>query len=103
VSRRPVRIRPGDLYEDCSYHPCRCLTAEPSGWTRGWRRWLGLIMDIDLTGISLLDGSRRSCSARHCAPVKLTVAEVAERVQAAQGGAGAHAGDGIAGKTRRPG
>jgi hypothetical protein len=36
---------------------------------------------VDVTGISLLDLSRKSCSARHCASVKLTVAEVAERVR----------------------
>lgn len=74
--RKRMRIRPGDIYEDCSYHPCVCLGAASRGWGGGWRRWLGLRMDIDLTGISLWDLSIRGCSARHCAPVPLKPVEL---------------------------
>jgi hypothetical protein len=65
------RIRVGDIYEDCSYTPCLCVDAHRERYARGWRRWLGLTLDIDLVGLDLLDFSRRGCSARNCAPVKL--------------------------------
>ncbi len=64
-------IKPGDIYEDCSYHPCVCLIAQTYCAPRGWRRWLGYAYDADLTGISLWDLSIRSCSARHCAPDRM--------------------------------
>lgn len=56
-------IRPGDLYEDCSYHPVLCTRVIKDG-------------NIDTTyeGLSLVDGSfPRSCSARHCKPRKITL------------------------------
>lgn len=60
------RIRPGDIYEDCSYHPVLCTEND-----RG-----------DLAGISLIDGSGpRCCSMFHCGTVKMTPAEVQERLQ----------------------
>jgi hypothetical protein len=56
-------IAPGDYYEDCSYHPCLCITVDEDG--------------DGLTGISLVDGSYpRSCSFRHCGVRKLTLSEV---------------------------
>jgi hypothetical protein len=70
------KIREGDLYEDCAFHPCLCYLAEPIVASGGWRKWLRRTVDVDLSGISLLDGSRLSCSARHCAPKRLTLAEV---------------------------
>lgn len=78
---RRHRIRYGEVYEDCSYHPCVCFEADRAGWPSGWRRWLGLTMDIDVKGVSLLDSSERSCSARHCAPVRLTDSEVLDIMQ----------------------
>lgn len=52
-------VRPGDIFEDCAYHPVLCYRAEPrvngsSGW---WRRWVlyeifGSADDWDIDGIS---------------------------------------------------
>lgn len=57
----PKAIRPGDFYEDCSYHPVVCTQND-----RG-----------DLYGISLIDGTGpRGCSAFHCGPIKMTVSQV---------------------------
>jgi hypothetical protein len=76
MRRRWPRIRAGDLYEDCGYSPALCYVAQPVMASRGWRKWLRRTTDVDLSGISLLDGSRLNCSARHCAPRKLTLTEV---------------------------
>ena len=35
------QLKPGDIYEDPSYHPCLCLAVE----------------NLEATGISLIDGS----------------------------------------------
>jgi hypothetical protein len=58
--RTPPKYRPGDLYEDCSYHPCLCLgSADGAVW-----------------GISLVDGSYpRSCDIGPCGIRKLTLEE----------------------------
>jgi hypothetical protein len=56
-------IRVGDFYEDCAYHPCLCVVAGSEGDEDG------------LEGISLVDGSLRSCSARHCGVRLLTIEE----------------------------
>ena len=59
------QIEPGDIYEDCSFHPVWCTEADYD--------------EDELRGISLLDGSGpRSCSPAHCGPVKLTAAEALE-------------------------
>ncbi len=82
--RRLPRIRPGDLYEDCGLHVVLCLEAGPVRWGRSpWRRRiLGIADDWDLAGISLYDLSRpRCCSAKHCAPRKLTIAEALEMIR----------------------
>jgi hypothetical protein len=76
MRRRWPKIREGDLYEDCGYSPALCYRADPVAASRGWRKWLRRTVDVDLSGISLLDGSRLSCSAKHCAPRKLTLTEV---------------------------
>jgi hypothetical protein len=56
------RIKVGDIYEDCAYHPVLCTLADYEG--------------DELAGISLIDGSSpRSCSPTHCGPVRLTVEE----------------------------
>lgn len=54
------KIRVGDLYEDCAYHPVKCTLADGD----------------DLEGISLIDGSSpRCCSVKNCNPVKITKKE----------------------------
>jgi hypothetical protein len=65
VIAKPGEIQPGDIYEDCSYHPVLCTEILEDGEV--------------LTGISLIDASApRSCSIPHCGPVKLSVTEVLE-------------------------
>lgn len=57
-------IRPGDIYEDCAYHPVLCMTID--------------VAEDDITGISLTDGSQpRSCWLKHCGVIKLTIDDVA--------------------------
>lgn len=56
-------IRPGDIYEDCNYHPVICIEND-----RG-----------DLLGISMIDGSGpRGCSMFHCGVVKLSIKKATE-------------------------
>jgi len=51
---------PGEIYEDCAYHPCLCVSVDKEG--------------DEIWGISLIDGSHpRSCSLSHCGVIKLTV------------------------------
>jgi hypothetical protein len=56
-------ISPGEIYEDCAYHPCLCLgTGDGQVW-----------------GISLIDGSQpRSCDLRMCGVRILTLEEAWE-------------------------
>ncbi len=37
-----MKIKPGQIYEDCAYHPCLCIEAT----------------EHDVWGISLIDGSQ---------------------------------------------
>jgi hypothetical protein len=56
---------PGDIYKDCSDHPCLCVEVD--------------VAADEIWGISLIDGSHpRSCSLQHCGVRKLTVAEAWE-------------------------
>lgn len=57
-----LQLSPGDLYEDCSFHPVVCVEVD---------------YDRDeIFGISLIDGSyMRSCSLRFCGVRKLTIEE----------------------------
>jgi hypothetical protein len=58
---RPEQLRPGDFYEDCSFHPCLCVEVDSEG---------------TVSGISLVDGTRpRSCSIGHCGVRKLSLEE----------------------------
>ncbi|MFC0007287.1 hypothetical protein [Micromonospora siamensis] len=58
---RPGDIRPGDIYEDCSFHPVLCTHVDGD----------------EIGGISLIDASSpRACSLSGCAVVKLSVADV---------------------------
>lgn len=57
-----VAMKPGDIYEDCNYHPVLCIDIDYEA--------------DDIWGISLIDGSSpRSCSLLHCGVVKLTPEE----------------------------
>jgi hypothetical protein len=66
------RVKVGEVYEDCSYHPVMCTESVRHAW----------FMDHDLAGISLLDGSGpRSCSVRHCGVRLMSPEEVALRIE----------------------
>lgn len=55
-----LNISPGEIYEDCAYHPVLCVSIDED--------------DDEICGISLIDGSYpRCCSLRHCGVRKLTV------------------------------
>jgi len=59
----PGPVSPGDIYEDCAFHPVLCTDT----------------CDDEVRGISLIDAtSPRSCSLIHCGVIKLTIAEVLE-------------------------
>jgi len=61
--RSAAELHPGDIYEDCAYHPCLCVRVE----------------DDNVEGISLIDGSfPRSCSIAHCGVRRLTAEEAWE-------------------------
>jgi hypothetical protein len=61
VVRQPGDIQPGDLFEDCRYHPCLCYEISDDG--------------DGIFGISLVDGSTWQCSISGCRVRKLTPAE----------------------------
>jgi hypothetical protein len=70
-------IVPGDIYEDCAYHPVLCT------WREG----------DEVAGISLIDGSHpRSCSLAHCGVVKLDIADVHQAIERVRGRAPGEAG-----------
>lgn len=57
-------LRPGMIYEDCSFHPCLCTNVEPDG---------------EVNGISLIDGSApRGCDLQHRGVEILEVSDVLE-------------------------
>jgi hypothetical protein len=56
-----VVSHPGDIFEDCRYHPCLCCDISDDGKA--------------IFGISLVDGSTIHCSISHCGVRKLTLAE----------------------------
>jgi hypothetical protein len=59
----PGDLLPGDLFEDCRYHPCLCIEGNSPD-------------DVDgVYGISLVDGTPSGCSISHCSLRKLTVDE----------------------------
>jgi hypothetical protein len=60
--RQLPRIKPGDCFVDCGWHPVVATEAYMV-------RFMGVPYDWDLAGVSLLDGSTpRACSAKHCNP-----------------------------------
>lgn len=61
-----MKIKVGDIYEDCAYHPVKCTLREGD----------------DLEGISLVDGSSpRCCSIKNCGVVKLTDKEANDLIE----------------------
>lgn len=50
-------IRPGDIYENCNYHPMACVENNYG----------------ELTGVSLIDGRVGCCSMFHCGPFKMSL------------------------------
>jgi hypothetical protein len=64
--KKPGELRPGDLFEDCRYHPCLCIEAGDSADPDG------------VSGISLVDGTPCGCSIAHCGLRKLTVEEAVQ-------------------------
>jgi hypothetical protein len=55
---QPGAIRPGDIYEDCSFHPVLCT----------------YIDEDEIGGISLIDATApRACSISHCGVIKLSI------------------------------
>jgi len=66
----PGDVAPGDLFEDCRYHPCLCVeVGDGSDPAAVW-------------GISLVDGSPSGCDVRHCGLRKLTLEEAVQWKQA---------------------
>lgn len=59
--RQPGDVQPGDLFEDCRFHPCLCYDISDDG--------------THIFGISLIDGSTWQCSVSGCGVRKLTPAE----------------------------
>jgi hypothetical protein len=58
---QPGEIGPGDIYEDCAFHPVLCTHVDGD----------------HLSGISLIDASGpRGCSLNHCGVIKLSIADV---------------------------
>jgi hypothetical protein len=66
---KPGDVKVGDIYEDCAYHPVVCEEVEDEG--------------ENVSGVSLLDGSRpRSCSLQHCGVRLLTKEEADKSIEA---------------------
>ncbi len=58
---QPGPIRPGDIYEDCAFHPVLCTHIDGD----------------EIQGISLIDASSpRACSLSHCGVIKLSITDV---------------------------
>ncbi|MEV4128063.1 hypothetical protein [Nocardia sp. NPDC049707] len=59
---QPGEIGPGDIYEDCHFHPVLCTHINDGD---------------EIGGISLIDAtSPRACSLSHCAVIKLSIDDV---------------------------
>jgi hypothetical protein len=58
---QPGKIKPGDIYEDCAFHPVLCTAVDGD----------------EIQGISLIDASMpRACSIAHCGVIKLSIHDV---------------------------
>jgi len=61
VEQTPEEIRPGDIYEDCAFHPVLCTYLDGD----------------EIGGVSLIDATApRACSLSHCGVVKLSITDV---------------------------
>lgn len=61
-----MKIKVGDIYEDCAYHPVKCTNSKGD----------------DIEGISMVDGSSpRSCSIKNCGIIKLSEEEAIDLVE----------------------
>jgi hypothetical protein len=57
-------VKPGQYYEDCSFHPCLCVRVDRD----------------EVSGVSLIDGSYpRSCDVSHCGVIRLTFKQAMDR------------------------
>ncbi len=64
-AEKRLDMEPGDIYEDCAYHPVLCVEVD--------------YKNDAIWGISLIDGSHpRGCSVLHCGVRKLSVDEAWE-------------------------
>jgi hypothetical protein len=64
---RQLKLKPGDIYESCSYHPVLCLGVD-------YRR-------DEIWGVSLSDGSYpRACSLVHCRKAEMGTDHVSTRI-----------------------
>ncbi len=62
IKDRPGEIQPGDIYEDCAFHPVLCTYIDDGD---------------EIGGISLIDASApRACSLSGCGVIKLSIADV---------------------------
>jgi hypothetical protein len=60
-ARDPRNLRPGDIYEDCEFHPVLCTDVHD---------------DDSVSGISLIDASSpRTCSINSCGITPLSIRE----------------------------
>jgi hypothetical protein len=58
---QPEEFKPGDIYEDCAFHPVLCTVIDGD----------------DIQGISLIDATApRACTIGHCGVIKLSIADV---------------------------
>jgi hypothetical protein len=58
---QPEEIKPGDIYEDCAFHPVLCTFNDGD----------------EIEGISLIDATApRACSIGHCGVIKLSISDV---------------------------
>jgi hypothetical protein len=59
AAHRKLKLKPGDIYEDCAFHPVLCLGVD---YTKD-----------EVWGVSLVDGTHpSSCSLIHCGIRRLT-------------------------------
>jgi hypothetical protein len=70
---RKYWITANQIYEDCGGHPVLCISATPVKWPSYWPAFFVHPADIELKGISLLDGSERKCSARQCDVTRMSL------------------------------
>ena len=71
MKNNSLKIRVGDIYEDCAYHPVRCEVSDGD----------------DLEGTSMVDGSSpRCCSIINCGVRRLSEQEALELVELGKGG-----------------